>query len=295
VEGVTTLKQLWERNDYVISFDLKEAYNHVPVHELLCPLLGVAWNGKLYQFVGMSFSFNDVFSMIMRLVTKTIRELWSIKAVVYLDDLILLHQDCNHLKNVGKEVAQFLAWLGWTVNLEKSHLNPLMTWKYLSWEWNSKTLSVCLPLTRSEKEKSVRFIKRSMEKDSSTKMDDKSCSSKVDWSIVCRLTPISASKFIPGEDKPDENHIVEVIRLEQEVPNQRQCDGRDKAVDLIDKEESTSTSLEIESTIGHHKNRCDGGQHFHLLNIPKTSIVYFPFESTTLHFVSSNPNQQQNQ
>jgi hypothetical protein len=59
MEGVTTLKQLWERNDYAISFDLKEAYNHVPVHESLRPLLGVAYRGELYRFVGMPFGLND--------------------------------------------------------------------------------------------------------------------------------------------------------------------------------------------------------------------------------------------
>jgi hypothetical protein len=114
MEGVTTLKQLWERNDYTISFDLKEMYNHVPVHQSLRPLLGVACHGKLYRFVGMTFGLNNtprMFFVIMRIVTKTIREVWSIKTVVYLHDLILLHQDHNHLENMGKEIAQFLAWL----------------------------------------------------------------------------------------------------------------------------------------------------------------------------------------
>jgi hypothetical protein len=108
MEGVTTLKQLWERNDYAISFDLKEAYNHVPVHESLRPLLEVAYRGELYRFVGMPLGLNDaprVFSMIMRVVIIQIREIWNIKAVVYLDDLILLHQDRSHLNEVGKEVA----------------------------------------------------------------------------------------------------------------------------------------------------------------------------------------------
>jgi hypothetical protein len=111
MEGVTTLKQLWERNDYAISFDLKKVYNHVLVHESLRSLLGVAYHGELYQFVGMPFGLNDapqVFSMIMRVAIRTIREVWNIKAVVYLDDLILLHQDRSHLNVVGKEVAQFL-------------------------------------------------------------------------------------------------------------------------------------------------------------------------------------------
>jgi hypothetical protein len=35
---VTTLKQLWEKNDYAILFELKEAYNNIPVHPTMRPV-----------------------------------------------------------------------------------------------------------------------------------------------------------------------------------------------------------------------------------------------------------------
>jgi hypothetical protein len=108
-------KAIMEVEQFAISFNLKETYNHIPIHKSLHPLLGVAYRRKSYRFVGMPFGLNNasrVFSMIMRVVTKTIREVWNIKSVVYLDDLIFLHQDHSHLNGVGKEVAQFLQWLG---------------------------------------------------------------------------------------------------------------------------------------------------------------------------------------
>jgi hypothetical protein len=46
------------------------------------------------------------------------------KAVIYLDDLVLLQKDPNYLKKSSGEIAQFLNWLGWTVNIDKSHLTP---------------------------------------------------------------------------------------------------------------------------------------------------------------------------
>jgi hypothetical protein len=51
------------------------------------------------------------------------------------------------------------------------------------------------PLTGREKEKSVKFIKRSAEKDSSKSLDNESRSSEVDWSIVCSQTPVPASEM----------------------------------------------------------------------------------------------------
>jgi hypothetical protein len=154
MEGVSTLKQLWEKNDYAISWDLKEAYNHVPVHESLQPMLGIAHEGKIYKYVGMPFGLNDaprVFSEIMKKVVKAIRRAWNVKAVVYLDDLLLLHQDPDHLRRIQGEITRFLQWLGWTVNLEKSNLEPSQIFKYLGWQWDSRDLTVRLTKERREK------------------------------------------------------------------------------------------------------------------------------------------------
>jgi hypothetical protein len=53
MEGISTLTDLISKNDYAISFDLKDAYNHVPVHPSMRPLLGLAWRGKCYTCVGI--------------------------------------------------------------------------------------------------------------------------------------------------------------------------------------------------------------------------------------------------
>jgi hypothetical protein len=173
MEGVPTLKETIQKNDYAISFDLKEAYNHVPVHSTMQPLLGICWNGKAYKYVGMPFGLSDaprVFSQIIKKVVNTIRDLWRIKAVIYLDDLILLHQNPDHLKKVGQEVTEFLEWLGWTVNLEKSQLDPSQTFKYLGWQWNSSELTVQIPKER--REKALALLREFRKKCFKTKMVD---------------------------------------------------------------------------------------------------------------------------
>jgi hypothetical protein len=111
-------------------------------------------------------------------------------------------------------------------------------------------------LNEREKEKSNSFIKRSTQKDSSSTVDNKSCSSEANWSIICSQTPIPASESIPGEVKPDENHFGQEVWLEWEVPHQHQCDERNPSVDSMDKEKSIITSSEAESTTGDHNDRC---------------------------------------
>jgi hypothetical protein len=154
MEGTPTLKELIVKNDFAVTYDLKEAYNHVPVHRSMQPLLGVAWKGKCYKFLGMPFGLNDaprVFSRVMRKAIQFIRETWNVRAVIYLDDLILLHQDSKLLKQISMEVTQFLEWLGWTVNQEKSHLDPAKHFKYLGWQWNTEDLTVQLTEERRQK------------------------------------------------------------------------------------------------------------------------------------------------
>jgi hypothetical protein len=89
MEGISTLSELLSKNDYAISFDLKDAYNNVHVHPSMRPLLGLAWRGKCYTFVGTPFRVNDaprVLTMIMRIAVCIIREVWNVKTEVYLGD-----------------------------------------------------------------------------------------------------------------------------------------------------------------------------------------------------------------
>jgi hypothetical protein len=78
MEGVPTLIQLMKKDNYAVTWDLSSAYNHVPVHPAMQPLLGVCWKGECYKFVGMPFGLNDaprVFSKIMKIAVNIIRDL----------------------------------------------------------------------------------------------------------------------------------------------------------------------------------------------------------------------------
>jgi hypothetical protein len=109
---------------------------------------------EVLHCVGMPFGLNDVprvFTMIMRVAVRIIREVWNVKTEVYLDDIVLLHQDPDSLKQIGQEVSLFLQWLGWTVNQEKSHLIPSGTFTYLGWEWDSSEMTIHLTEVRRKK------------------------------------------------------------------------------------------------------------------------------------------------
>jgi hypothetical protein len=59
MEGTPTLEQLLMKNNFAVSYDLKEAYNYVPVHPAMQDLLGIQYQGCLYKYQGMPFGLND--------------------------------------------------------------------------------------------------------------------------------------------------------------------------------------------------------------------------------------------
>jgi hypothetical protein len=146
----------------------------------------------------MPFGLKDdprIFSHIMRYAATAIREFWKIRTMVYLDDIILLHQDKNHLLQAGKEITLFLQWLGWTVNHEKSHLVPSRTWKYSGWEWNSVNRLVCLPKKRRLKAlATLRMAKKKIHK--RKKITTRSLAKIIGQLSACRLQFPLASLYL---------------------------------------------------------------------------------------------------
>jgi hypothetical protein len=81
MEGTPTLEQLLMKNDFAISYNLKEAYNHVPVHPTMQNLLGIQYQGCLYKYQRMTFGLNDmprVFTQIIKKAIHAIREIWRV-------------------------------------------------------------------------------------------------------------------------------------------------------------------------------------------------------------------------
>jgi hypothetical protein len=154
MENIVTLEELIQENDFAITFDFKDAYNHIPVHKSLQYFLSIGWKNKCYRFMGMPFVLSDaprVFSLIMGKVQRAIKKMWGVRVVIYLDDIIVLHQNEKDLERIGKEIADYLQYLGWTVNLEKSHLTSSKQFTYLGWQLNSENITIALTKERLKK------------------------------------------------------------------------------------------------------------------------------------------------
>jgi hypothetical protein len=111
--------------------------------------------------------------------------------VIYLDDLLILHQNQNHLKRIISQITLFFQHLGWTVNLKKSNLIPSHQLKYLGWIWNSTDISVQFP-----KEEYPSTIEKNEEENLLQKMHTSDSISQIDSKIIGYSNPVPGNLII---------------------------------------------------------------------------------------------------
>jgi len=106
--------------------------------------------GKYYKFTCLPFGLSvapRVFTKILKPVVGFLRQVrcW---LIIYLDDLLILHQDRDQLHHFIKLTCQHL---GLTINHKKSLLTPIQNLVFLGFNINSQTMELSLPQEKLRK------------------------------------------------------------------------------------------------------------------------------------------------
>lgn len=137
------------------TLDLKDAYFLVPVHKKHRIYLRFRFKGTLYQFTCLPFGLSCcplIFTKIMKPVIRYLRSRgWS--SVLYIDDFLMIEDSYTNCKENIRVTTEFLEWLGFIINFEKSVLEPALSCKYLGLIIDTKEFVVRLP---EEKSKNIR-------------------------------------------------------------------------------------------------------------------------------------------
>ncbi|KAH7825987.1 uncharacterized protein MONOS_4558 [Monocercomonoides exilis] len=86
----------------------------------------------------------------MRNVISFIRKILNVKAVAYLDDIVLLHQDKQEQKRIAQEVISIFQKIGHIVNLEKSLMKPSNRFSFLGYSWDTSNFTATLEKDRKK-------------------------------------------------------------------------------------------------------------------------------------------------
>ena len=131
-EDLRTAMLLFERDDYMFSFDLKSGYHHVDVAEVHQKFLGIEWGGAYYVFTVLPFGLSTACYVFTKLLRPLVRY-WrarGIRIVVYLDDGLAVSADERSAHAASDFVRETLGNAGFVTHPVKSQWQPVqrLTW-----------------------------------------------------------------------------------------------------------------------------------------------------------------------
>ena len=125
-EDLRVAMLLFEKGDYLFSFDLKSGYHHVDIALPHCKYLGFAWEGRFYVFTVLPFGLSSACYMFTKLLRPLVRY-WRAKGLrilVYLDDGLCAVAGRHKALEASQLVRTTLAKAGFVVHPTKSVWEP---------------------------------------------------------------------------------------------------------------------------------------------------------------------------
>ena len=153
MESLSNVLGLLERNCYMASIDLKDAYFSVNVNFNFMKYLRFFWESRLYEFTYMPNGLSTVPREFTKLLKPVFAHLRSegLLSVYYLDDTWLRGSSAVECaKNVSRTL-NLLTQTGFIINEEKSALMPSQNIQFLGFIINSVDMTVTLPTEKKKK------------------------------------------------------------------------------------------------------------------------------------------------
>ena len=160
MEDWRTATKLLQKNWFMTTVDLKDAYFLVPIHKASRRFLRFNFNGTLFEFTCMPFGLSSapyVFTKIIKPVISFLHQ-QNICVMAYLDDFLIMAESKQVCRESTAVVVNLLCNLGFIINFPKSSLLPQNRCKYLGFIFDSTNLTIELP--EDKKLKLIRVIKK---------------------------------------------------------------------------------------------------------------------------------------
>jgi len=147
MEGLSMIRDLLQPGDWMCSLDLKDAYLSVSIAQEDRKYLRFLWDGRIFEFTCLPFglcSAPRTFTKLLRPVMAHIRSR-GVRTIIYLDDILIMHQSRASLLQEVVKVTNLLMTLGFTVNYGKSQTSPTQQLQFLGFLVDSRLMKLFLP------------------------------------------------------------------------------------------------------------------------------------------------------
>lgn len=125
-ENLVSVCDLIQKNDYLCSIDLTDAYFSIGIHESCRHFLRFTWKGELFEFKVLAFGLASaprVFTKVLKPVYAFFRQ-HGIRCIYYIDDSLNMNQDVDVCRRNTEDMVTKLENLGFSINFKKSVLVP---------------------------------------------------------------------------------------------------------------------------------------------------------------------------
>jgi hypothetical protein len=147
LEGLPSLFNLLQPNDYFVKIDLKDAYLSISMKTVHTKFLGFSWKGKFYRWTSLPFGLSQapwIFTKILKPVAAFFRML-AIFLFISFNDMLLFHKNKKVLEQQVDFVGKVLSVLGFEVNFKKSIIIPCQRIPFLGFIIDSTKMMIFVP------------------------------------------------------------------------------------------------------------------------------------------------------
>ncbi|KAA6357325.1 MAG: hypothetical protein EZS28_047148, partial [Streblomastix strix] len=133
------VKQTIRLGDRSTSKDLSSAFHHLIVQTESQSYLAIEFQNNHYTYSAMPLRTKHssiFFATAIEPIMQQIRMKADIRIINYVDDILILLQNKEYLKNITQKVIEILEYFKFAMNTENSETELKQTVIFLGWEWN---------------------------------------------------------------------------------------------------------------------------------------------------------------
>ena len=150
LESLQRVRHCFQRDDWLITIDMQAAYHNFCVREDHTQYCGFEWQGKYFEYCGLSFGSSaapHAFQALMDEVARHIRG-QGVRCGVYLDDWWFAFQSRSAAQAFAGYIQGLFSRLGLCVNAAKSVLEPVQRLRILGIDVDTRTFTFHVPEKR---------------------------------------------------------------------------------------------------------------------------------------------------
>lgn len=146
-EDMRTACNLFQKGDFLLTFDLKSGYHHIGINQGSQTFLGFEWRGEFFVFTVLPFGLSTacfVFTKALRPLVKMWRK-QGIRMVLYIDDGIVLAASTEEAAQSSIMIRDTLSRAGLVLQPEKCNWSPSHTGQWLGFQLDLLRGSISVP------------------------------------------------------------------------------------------------------------------------------------------------------